>query len=340
MPALKTPSAFSQQLKKLTNSTFLSKAKEISNLPAKSQLAALQKTIELLAKQTAPSPVPGTLPGQPFDSHLLALSALYRKSRRLYRSLGGGFSPALLSSGRTLSSASLLTNHIEYSPIEQEMIWTATDPLENRETLFQLRTYCTSVFHEQNHRILWSLLPPPPSKESELRMYLNFAESLVVATDMALGDELNYYSSRLFYLTGVIYHSGTYAHQELGSSRKYRNYLHAAIYSTYLNLEMFDADPIKKGLHHLYPTLGVIADYAMERSLDLDRKFVEITNPFWQEKHLKKVKTTSKKSSRKSEVPAGPFQNNSLPLILPRDPLDNRLLYLWAEKWMDKIGIP
>ncbi|MEO7163399.1 MAG: hypothetical protein ABI041_10810, partial [Bdellovibrionia bacterium] len=272
-----------------------------------------------------PSISPTQLVGQPFDFQLLTLSSLYRKSRRLYRSLGGRYSPSLLSSGRTLSSASLLTDFIEYSPIEQELIWNATDVLERKAPaqLLKLRTYCTSVFHEQNHRILWGLLPPPPKKASQLRMYLNFAESLVVAADMALGDELGYYHSRLFHLIGVIYHPGTNARQDLGNTRNYRNYLHAAIYATYLNLELFEPHEIEQAVRHLYPNIVPYADYVLDRCLRLDRKFVEKTNPFWQHKHGKKIKA----------------KNADLPLQLPDDPLDNRLLYLWAEKWMDKLGI-
>ena len=320
---------------------FLTRAKAIFSSPTQSQLRTLQKCIELLAKYSAPMPIPTQLVGQPFDFHLLTLSANYRKSRRLYRGLGGLYTPALLSSGRTLSSAALLTSQIEYSPIEQELIWTATDPLEKKHParLLELRTYCTSVFHEQNHRILWGLLPPPPEKTSDLRMYLNFAESLVVAADMALGDELGNYPSQLFYLAGVVYHPGTPTRQELGSARNYRNYLHAAVYATYLNLELFETHEIKKAVHHLYPNLGKYADYVLERSLKLDRKFVEKTNPFWQHRHSKKIKTMGygRSDVTQNKQPSGQSQVASLQL--PHDPLDNRLIYLWAEKWMDTLGI-
>jgi hypothetical protein len=311
------------------NSTLFKKAKAICKIPPKSQLVALQKSIELLAHYSTPSPIPTQLSGQPFDYQLLNLSALYRKSRRTYRTAGGTYSATLLSSGRTLSSASLLKNHIEYSPLEQEMTWIATDPLEKKKPnhLIQLRTYATSVFHEQNHRILWGFLPSAPIQAVELRMYLNFAESLVVAADMALGDELGYVLAQLFYNVGVIYHPGTSAPQDLGSSRKYRNYLHAAVYATYLNLELFDFDEIRQAVYHLYPNVGEYTESVLKRSLQLDRKFVEKTNPFWQHRNSKKVKAVQRQTD-KIET-----------LQLPENPLDNRLIYLWSEKWMDKLGL-
>jgi hypothetical protein len=221
------------------------------------------------------------------------------------------------------------------------MIWIATDPLEkkNPSHLLQLRTYSTSVFHEQNHRVLWGLLPPPSAKHSDLHKYLNFAESLVVAADMALADELGYYPAKLFYLIGVTYHPGTQARKELGNARNYRNYLHAAIYATYLNLELYEAHEIKQAVHHLYPTLGEFADHALNRSLQLDRKFVEKTNPFWQHQHSKKVATLAKVNHDKRNTKADSLDIQAPTLELPDDPLDNRLLYLWAEKWMDKLGI-
>ena len=97
------------------------------------------------------------------------------------------------------------------------MIWSAIDPIESRnpERLLHLRTYSTSLFHEQNHRILWKLLPPAPVEKNALRRYLNFAESLVITLDMALGDELGAKLAPLFYLTGVTYDPGTTVREEL-----------------------------------------------------------------------------------------------------------------------------
>ena len=151
------------------------------------------------------------LPGQPFDLQLLGLSSLYTKSRELCLKSHCRFTPSFVSSARTLSSASLLDQQIHYSPIEDELIWAATDPLQKKlEThLLTLRTYSTSIFHEQNHRILWPILPPPPPGSEKLRKYLNFVESLVVTADMALGDELTPPVARFFHLTGVTYDPGT-----------------------------------------------------------------------------------------------------------------------------------
>src|SRR4051812_38174993 len=89
------------------------------------------------------------LPEQPFDSLLLDLSSLFRRSRTLYLDQGGQFLSTLVSTPRNLSSTLLLDQLIEYSPIERELIWTATDPKEskNLQRLLTLRTYSSSLFH-------------------------------------------------------------------------------------------------------------------------------------------------------------------------------------------------
>jgi hypothetical protein len=271
---------------------------------------------------------------QPFDRHLLVLSPLFRKSRELFLAQGGEFHPALLSSPRTLSSPTLLDNKIEYSPIETELFWTATHPGERKDKarLLSLRSYVSSLFHEQNHRILWQMLPPSPRSAQGVRRYLNFAESLVITLDMALGDELGRGIAGYFYLTGATYDPGTTVREELKpfNRRYYRNYLQAALHATYLNLEFFEPREIPKAVSALFP--GLIgpkgkdnwAERAAKRSGNLDRAFVWKTNPSWQKKHWEKV---MKRLS-------GPS-----PLELPDNPMDNRAQYLFAEKCFEAFGL-
>jgi hypothetical protein len=264
---------------------------------------------------------------QPFDDLLLSMSPLYRKSRQLYLDSKGVFRSLLVSSPRTLSSPTLLEPLIQYSPLETEMIWSATDPAQrqNASHLLTLRTYMGSLFHEQNHRTLWKILPPPPSDASGIRKYLNFAESLVIAADQALGDELGPQLARKFYLTGTIYDPGSNIRALGLSRREYRNYLQAATHATYLNLEFYDPEQIGKGIAALFPSLGKLSERAAQRSGNLDRAFVWKTNPAWQSKHRAKV----------ARVLSSPQEK----LVLPDDPMDNRLQYLLAEKWFEALGL-
>lgn len=268
------------------------------------------------------------VPGQPFDEALLSLSPLYRRSRVIYRDGGGQYRAALVSSPRTLSSPILLEQTIEYTPAERELVWAATDPAQVRDAshLLSVRTYCASLFHEQSHRILWRWLPPPPRRSREgLRRYLNFVESLVIALDMALGDELGPELAATFYLAGVAYDPGTRARAGL-SPRQYRNYLQAALHATYLNLELYDPADIPRLIEALFPGLGSLAARAANRACNLDRGFVVGTNPVWQERHRNAVE--------KSLARLG-----GEPLALPSDPADNRLQYLFGERWFAEFGL-
>ena len=288
----------------------------------------LIKAIQVHAKTRAKSRVkkhPLSLPGQPFDSQLLTLSPLFLKSRKIYLKQKGKFEPALLTSPRSLSSAALLGEKIQYSPIEDELIWTATDPIEKKSPrrlekhLLELITYSTSLFHEQNHRIIWKLLPPPPSSPAGLRRYLNFAESLVVTLDMALGDELGPKLARGFYLSGVTYDPGTTVRKELKESRSYRNYLQAALHSTYLHLELYNSDNIRQGIEKMFSGLGTYATRANQRSSNLDTLFINLTNPDWQRRNQQTVRR---------ELARG----REAPLLLSDDPGENWTQYLIAEK--------
>lgn len=269
---------------------------------------------------------------QPFDGLLYAISPLYRQSRKRYLEVGGRFRSLLVSSPRTLSSPTLLEPIIQYSPLETEMIWASTDPAEsgNEHHLLTLRTYVGSLFHEQNHRSLWTLLPPPPRDVTGIHRYLNFAESLVITSDMALGDELGTELARKFYLTGTIYDPGTDVRRSKLSRRDYRNYLQAAMHATYLNLEFYDPADIERGISALFPGIGKLAQRASRRSGNLDRAFVWKTNPAWQKKQGGKVyQTLTKRRNLKREQP----------LLLSDDPMDNRLQYLFAEKWFEALGL-
>ena len=289
---------------------------------------SLRNAIRSLAKIKVPAPRVASPLEQPFDSLLLSFSPLYLGSRKLYLEHNGSFKPSLISSPRTLSSPSLLSLQIEYSPIESEYLWAATDPAQSRneEALTTLRGLISNLFHEQNHRILWSFLPPPPASSAGMRRYLNFVESLVVILDMALSDELPAKMAQLCHLTGLTYDPGTEVKRELKNKRKYRNYLHAALYGTYMNLEFYEHPDIQKAIHALFPTLEKTGERAAQRSVRLDQEFVQKTNPFWQKRYQKKVFETLSRTGAE-------------PLELGEHPLDNRLQYLWTEKWLNLMGL-
>jgi hypothetical protein len=271
-------------------------------------------------------PHPLALSEQPFDSHLLTASALFRTSRSLYLKNRGRYLATLVTSPRTLSSPVLLEQRIEYTPLEKELSWSAAQKNEKPERLLELRTYCTNLFHEQNHRVLWKFLPPPPKDEKAAGRYLNYAESLIVALDMALGDELSHPVARIFYLSGVNYDPGTEIRKTLRTSRNYRNYLHACAYATYLKLEFYEEADIRKATSRLYPQKPEILKRAIDRALRLDDDFVQLTNPGWQKKHLTQMIRAMGKLSSKA-------------LVLPEDPLQNHSHYLWTERWFELFGL-
>ena len=229
-------------------------------------------------------------------------------------------------SSRTLTSPILLDQCIEYTPIARELSWAATDKIEKEARLTELRTYCTNLFHEQNHRILWRFLPPPPRSPGNASRYLNFVESLIVALDMALGDELGHGVSRFFYLTGVTYDPGTDILKDGLTSREYRNYLHACSYATFMKLEFYEEADIRKAIARLYPQDSKTLTRALQRALRLDNAFVQITNPMWQETHLPEFTRRMGSDSKKA-------------LTVSRDPLENHLHYLWAERWFDLFKV-
>jgi hypothetical protein len=294
--------------------------------------AALKRLLQLRKRQKGSRLALESLIEQPFDDLLLTLSPLYQQSRRAFLQLSGHFYPALLSSARALSSAELLEPRITYTPLESELLWTALDPREPPERLLELRSYCTHVFHEQNHRRVWSLLPPLPTASGALRRALNFAESLVIAADLLLSQELGPQASESFYAAGVLYHPhagvlDTFPRplQGAGCIRAFKNTVHAVIQTTYLHLEGYTPSQIRKVLSLLFGSVLSPEHQldCLELGLRLDQQFVERTNPFWQNQHRNHLKRR--------------FAGATDPLILPTDPLDNRLLYLWAERWLTEL---
>jgi hypothetical protein len=300
-------------------------------MKSSTQATQLRQAIRKLATQLPRSASTLALPQQPFDSLLQARSPLYRRSREKFLAQQGVLEPALLSSPRSLSGAILLENRIQYSPTEAELLWTAQDSRERAERLLELRTFTTSVFHEQSHRLLWPFLPPPTRGAESHRRYLNFIESLVVITDMALSDALGPTLARPLYLVGSIYDPGTTIRKSAKTKAAYRQYLLAAMHATYLNLELYDPADIDRIIGALFGRSALIAR-AARRALNLDRQFVQQTNPVWQHRNRKTVAQFFRKQERSTPASRGR-------LDLPDDPFQHGLSVFWAERWLDEMAI-
>lgn len=271
-----------------------------------------------------------SVPGYPYDERLLRASRLYKRSRQLYVRGGGKFVPTLVSSQRTLSSAILIENVIEYTPLDRELHWRLTDPIERRnpKAVLALKPFASSLFHEQNHRVLWKLLPPAPKKgRGELRRYLNFAESLVIVTDMALGDELGPQTAGPLKELGIVYDPGTDVVKACKTKRVYRNYLQACMEATYLRLEHYEPKLVEQAVTTHHSNLAApLLKRALKRAAQLNTGFVVETNLLWQERHHKAAAAAL---SRKAGEP----------LVLADDPSENFKQYRWAEQWFDTIGL-
>jgi hypothetical protein len=270
----------------------------------------------------------------PFDAQLLAMSPLYRKSRKAYLSLGGTFSQKLSSTMRSLSAQDLFKNEIEYSPSFTEMIWfkdhfiDVVDPEAEVQAL--IRFSDISLFHEQNHRVVWQLLPPPPTEQRDLLRYLNFAESLVVMFDAALGDELGKKLSPAFERMKVIYRDGGEDRWFANSKAEYRKYLLSFLTATYYSLELIHADDILGAINYVFPGQKKLNRDAVRRSFGLSELFVVVTNPQWQERHWKSARSKLKKIHANSEED---------PLYLPKDPLDIEEVLYVAREALDFFGL-
>lgn len=231
------------------------------------------------------------LPEYPFDDRLVSLSPLYRSSRKLYMQLGGQYSPKVCSVARSLSSQDLFESYIEYSPIASELQWfyevghqEVADPLERMDYFLDLNG--VSLYHEQNHRIVWATLPPAPEELWYLQRYLNFAESLVVTLDLALADQVGVKLSDSFERLKTLYRTGGKDSWHQKPKAEYREYLYAVLIATYCLLEFYEPKDVSRGLKQMFPGQEKMVKDAVKRSRDLSELFVRQTNPLWQERHL------------------------------------------------------
>ncbi len=226
-----------------------------------------------------------------FDLQMLTNSKLYRTSRSRYLAIGGKFKPRLCSTLRSLSSDDIFKNEIEYAPAESEVLWFSKNPqfgMDATDEMKALQRFTdVSIFDEQNHRVIWHLLPSAPADRIAFRRFLNFAESLVVTLDAALGDEIGGDTSERMFRLNLLYRPAG----ELGSEsvQTYRRYLVSLFYATYMLLEWVDKRDILKAVNYVFPDQTQVNRDAVKRAFELSGAFTDVTNPQWQSLYWRKA---------------------------------------------------
>lgn len=270
----------------------------------------------------------------PFDLQALSHSRLYRESRKMYLAVGGIYTPKMISLMRGLSAQDLFKDEIEYSPCASEIFWFQKNHHELADATGQLGALSQfqeiSLFHEQNHRVLWRLLPPAPSSKREVCQYLNFAESLVVMLDLALADEMGSQYSPALERMSVLYRTGGQHTWHRQGKQVYRQYLQALMAATYFILELVHPEDLLKAVDFVLPGQKKINRQAVERSLDIDELFPRVTNPEWQQRHWSQARKKLK------SMHAGTEES---PLFLPQDPLDLEEEFVIAKQVLDFYGL-
>lgn len=301
----------------------------------KSNLKQFLKDVDVLCKLPAVKKYPKLILSEyPFDNQMLNLSRLYRNSRKFYISMGGIFSPRVCSTMRALSAQDLFKDEIDYTPAFSELMWFAeySDVVSDPETELAalIRFNDISLYHEQNHRVIWRLLPPAPTEQHELRRYLNFAESLVVTLDLALGDEVGEKLSPVFERLNLLYRPGIKNKWLALSKKEYRKYLLSVLCATYYALERIEARDILKAVNYIFPGQKLMNNEAVRRSLELNEDFTQVTNPQWQQIYWKSAAIKLQKMHR---------NNREEIFYLPEDPLELQEEFFYARRIFDYYGL-
>lgn len=291
--------------------------------------------IKTLFAIPAPKKYPKLLLSEyPFDLQLLNSSAVYRKSRELYLSIGGKFSARVCSTMRGLSAQDLFNNEIDYTPALSEFLWFRDFgyAVGNAKEEIQALSYFNeiSLFHEQNHRVIWRLLPLAPLEQRDLSRYLNFAESLVVTLDLILADQLEKKLSLSLERMKAIYRPAGEDSYFKKSKSEYRQYLLAVLTATYYLLENMHPEDILKAVDYVLPAQKNVNKAAVKRGLELSEIFIQITNPQWQNIYWKSAQVKLKKIQSKSSEDY---------FYLPEDPLDLEAEFVIAHRVFDYYGV-
>jgi hypothetical protein len=267
-----------------------------------------------------------------FDLQMLSNSKLYRASRSHYLALGGKFKSRICSTLRSLSSDDIFKFEIEYAPAESEVLWFSKNPqfgIDAEEEMKALQRFTdVSVFHEQNHRVIWHLLPAAPADRMGFRRFLNFAESLVVTLDAALGDEVGGETSEMMFRLNLLYRPAGEAVP--ANALLYRRYLVALFFATYMLLEWVDKRDIPKAVNFVFPDQTPINRQAVKRALELSGSFTEVTNPQWQSLYWRKALRNLQNFNK---------GKGKTRLRLPADPLDLGVEFALVHEILDYFDL-
>lgn len=300
-----------------------------------SEIRGLQKSLNtLLAVPASKKYSRQSLAEYPFDAQLLSLSRLYRLSRQSYLDLGGSFSPRVCSTMRSLSAQDLFADQIDYSPIFSEIIWFKDHAHEVVDPAGMMKAFSCyneiSLYHEQNHRILWRLLPPAPKEAADFCRYLDFAESLVVTLDLALGDEIGKELSSVFEKVKAIYRPGGEHKWSKQSKEEYRQYLRGLLYTTYLVLQLIEPADIPQAVDYVVAAPKKMNKDAVCRGQELSELFTLNTNQQWKRLYWKKAQQSLAKIQKNS---------NEDVFYISENPLDFEEEFIIANRVFDFFGI-
>ena len=269
----------------------------------------------------------------PYDRELLTLSSLYRSSRIAYNQIGE-FRMKVCSTMRSLSATDLFKPEIEFSPIATELRWLRdhTDEVaEPDRVIAALTEYnAISLFHEQNHRLLWLMLPPAPSEKRDFCRYMNFAESLIITLDLALGDQIGSEYSPALERMKMIYRPAGKDLWKTKSKKLYRQYLIALFFATYLILELVDRRDIRKVLDFVMPGQKQMNKDAAGRALELSELFTLNTNLQWQQRYWMKAQKS---------LEALHADSKEDPFYISEDPLDFEDEIVMAWEILEDFGL-
>jgi hypothetical protein len=267
----------------------------------------------------------------PYDHELLTRSSLYRISRMSYNKIGE-FRMRVCSTMRSLSATDLFKPEIEFSPMASELSWfrehsnEVTDLERHVGAINEFNAI--SLFHEQNHRLLWLMLPPAPQEKRDFCRYMNFAESLIITLDLALGDQVGPEFSAPLERLKILYRPAGRDEWHRKSKKLYRQYLIGLFFATYLILELVDRRDILKVLDYVMPGQKQMNKDAVHRALELSELFTLNTNLQWQQRYWMQAQKSLAALHSKSK---------DQPLYLAEDPLDfeDEIVLAWEllESW-------
>jgi hypothetical protein len=227
------------------------------------------------------------------DRELLQLSALYAQSRTLFLNCGGSYRFELASKSRSIMTSGVIEECVPVSPVYREVLWCARSSKisrQERERADFLFECVTPLFHEQNHRILWRVLPAPANESDACwRKYLVFCESVVVALDYLISMELGKGVGDFFGRVGCLYYWDSAQRNKCGMNEKeLPQKISLFVYAVFCALTGVPQASIVQQLLHRAPSKWVLD--VVKTTSELSRGFVNKAHLQWQERYLDRAR--------------------------------------------------